>query len=69
MNSIALEILIILALILINGLLAMAEIAVVSARKARLQQLSNQGNAKGNRGIKRYEVSFGFRNNFAPSGA
>jgi putative hemolysin len=46
MNSIALEILIILALILINGLLAMAEIAVVSARKARLQQLSNQGNAK-----------------------
>ena len=46
MNSIALEILIILALILINGLLAMSEIAVVSARKSRLQQLSNQGNAK-----------------------
>jgi putative hemolysin len=46
MNSIALEIMIILALILINGLLAMAEIAVVSARKARLQQLSDQGNIK-----------------------
>jgi putative hemolysin len=46
MNSIALEILILLALILINGLLAMSEIAVVSARKARLQQLSNQGDAK-----------------------
>ena len=46
MNNIALEILIVLALILINGLLAMAEIAVVSARKAKLQQLSNQGNPK-----------------------
>ena len=46
MNNVALEILIVLALILINGLLAMAEIAVVSARKAKLQQLSNQGNPK-----------------------
>lgn len=46
MNSIALEVLILLALILFNGLLAMTEIAVVSVRKARLQQLSEQGNAK-----------------------
>jgi putative hemolysin len=46
MNSIALEVLILLALILVNGWLAMAEIAVVSARKTRLQQLSDRGNAK-----------------------
>jgi putative hemolysin len=39
----AVEIIIILVLILLNGLLAMAEIAVVSARKARLQQRSEEG--------------------------
>lgn len=39
-----LEVLIILVLILANGLFAMSEIAVVSARKARLQQLSSEGN-------------------------
>jgi putative hemolysin len=38
-------ILIILLLILINGVFAMAEMAVVSSRKARLQQLANEGNA------------------------
>ena len=32
------EVVIILLLILINGVLAMSEIAVVSARKARLQR-------------------------------
>lgn len=37
------EILIILLLILVNGLLAMAEIAIVSARKTRLRQLANEG--------------------------
>lgn len=39
------EIFIILLLIVVNGILAMAEIAVVSARKARLQQLAETGNA------------------------
>lgn len=43
MSSIAIEVLIILVLIGVNGLLAMAEISVVSARKARLQQLVEQG--------------------------
>jgi putative hemolysin len=38
-----LEILVILGLILINGVFAMAEIAIVSARKARLQQLVDVG--------------------------
>jgi len=39
------EILILMVLILLNGLFAMAEMAVVSARKPRLQQLANEGSA------------------------
>ncbi|MBE0410531.1 MAG: HlyC/CorC family transporter [Anaerolineales bacterium] len=42
----ATEILIILALILFNGVLAMSEIAVVTARKVRLQQLVEKGNTR-----------------------
>lgn len=38
-----LEILIVLALILVNGLLAMSELAVVSARRARLQGMAERG--------------------------
>jgi putative hemolysin len=40
------EIVAIILLIVANGLLAMSEIAVVSARKARLQHLANRGNQK-----------------------
>lgn len=40
------EIAIILILILINGLLSMTEIALVSSRKARLQQRINEGDGK-----------------------
>ncbi|MFZ4438365.1 MAG: hemolysin family protein [Syntrophales bacterium] len=46
MSGIWIEILIVILLILLNGIFAMAEIAVVSARKARLQQLANEGSAK-----------------------
>lgn len=42
----AVEIIIILGLILANGLLAMAEIAIVAARKARLQQRAEEGDEK-----------------------
>ncbi len=38
------EILIVLLLVLANGVFAMCEIAIVSSRKARLQQLANRGN-------------------------
>lgn len=38
------EILIVLALTIVNGLLAMSELAVVSSRTARLKVLSDQGN-------------------------
>jgi len=46
MSEIGLEILIILFLILLNGIFAMSEIAIISSRKARLQQLVNEGNEK-----------------------
>lgn len=46
MQSIALETIIILGLILANGVLAMAEMAVVSARKARLQQRAEEGDER-----------------------
>lgn len=46
MNTLLLEIALILLLVLINGLFAMSEMAVMSARKARLQQAIDEGNAR-----------------------
>jgi len=46
LTDLFLQILIIFLLIVANGVLAMSEIAVVSARKARLQQQAEQGNAR-----------------------
>jgi len=46
MTPIAVEVLIIFLLIIGSGLLAMAEIAVISARKVRLQQWANKGDTK-----------------------
>lgn len=43
---------IVLALILLNGFFAMSELAVVSARPARLQSLSRAGNKKAARALK-----------------
>ena len=43
MDSLSTQIFIIAALIIANGLFAMAEIAIVSARKARLQQRAEEG--------------------------
>lgn len=40
------EILILLALVILNGLFVMSEIALVSARKGRLESLSNKGDLK-----------------------
>jgi putative hemolysin len=45
MNTILIEILVLLLLIATNGVLAMAEIAVVSARKVRLQQRAEAGDS------------------------
>jgi CBS domain containing-hemolysin-like protein len=46
MNAAAFEISVILLLLVANGVFAMAEIAVVSARKPRLRRLAEQGNEK-----------------------
>ena len=46
MSVIAFEILLIILLVFANGIFAMSEMAIVSARKARLQQLANAGDAK-----------------------
>jgi len=46
MSSIWIEISIIMVLLFLNGIFAMSEIAVVSARKARLQQLANEGSSE-----------------------
>ena len=45
MFDIGRDALLILVLILFNGVLAMSEIAVVSARKARLRQRADEGDA------------------------
>ncbi|ALF55464.1 hypothetical protein ACX27_25760 [Nostoc piscinale CENA21] len=52
MSSITSEILIILLLIIANGIFSMSEMAVVSARKVRLQQLANQGDARARAALK-----------------
>lgn len=46
MNQVALEIAIIFLLLVANGVFAMAEIAVVSSKKARLRRLAEQGNSR-----------------------
>lgn len=46
MTGTLIEILVIVVLILFNGILAMSEIAIVSARKAWLQNLANEGDKK-----------------------
>ena len=51
MDNFAIEIPIVLLLILINGAFALAEIAIVSARKARLQQKANEGDLRSARAL------------------
>ncbi len=46
MSTLLLELIVILLLILLNGFFAMAEIAMVSARRTRFQQLSDEGDAR-----------------------
>ncbi len=46
------EILILLALIILNGLFVMSEIALVSARKGRLETMANKGDEKAKKALK-----------------
>jgi len=52
MSPITFEILILLVLIIANGVFSMSEMAIVSARKVRRQQLANQGDAKARAALK-----------------
>lgn len=45
MHSLSLELILILTLIVVNGLLALSEMALVSVRRARLEQLAEEGNS------------------------
>lgn len=51
MGGVGTEIVLVLLLLLVNGVFAMSEIAVVSARKARLQQRAEGGNAGARRAL------------------
>src|SRR3990172_239320 len=46
MSDVTFQIIFIILLTVANGIFSMSEIAIVSARKARLQQWINEGNAK-----------------------
>ena len=46
MPVVVIEILLIVLLIIANGVFSASEIAVVSSRKVRLEQLARQGNSK-----------------------
>ncbi len=52
MSAISFELLTISLLIFANGLFSMSEMAIVSARKARLQQLANQGDVNARAALK-----------------
>ncbi|WP_019498072.1 hemolysin family protein [Pseudanabaena sp. PCC 6802] len=52
MSSIALEILLILLLTIVNGIFSGSEIAMVSARKVRLEQLADRGSRKAQAALK-----------------
>jgi len=49
------EIFILLALIFVNGLFVMSEIALVSARKGRLEGLANKGDLKAKKALELLE--------------
>ncbi|MBN2003714.1 MAG: HlyC/CorC family transporter [Anaerolineae bacterium] len=52
MNNSLSEVFVILFLLMINGVFAMSEMSIVSARKARLQQLSDEGNRNAQTALK-----------------
>jgi putative hemolysin len=51
MNALVVEVIIILVLIIANGVFSMSETAVVSARKARLQQMADEGDSRAGRAL------------------
>jgi len=60
MSSLAFEALIIILLIIANGVFSMSELAIVSARKVRLEQWAKEGNSKAKAALR----LISFPNNF-----
>ncbi|MGF1674243.1 MAG: hemolysin family protein [Rivularia sp. (in: cyanobacteria)] len=52
MSAIATEVFLVLILIIANGIFSGSEIAVISARKVRLEQMANRGNSKAQAALK-----------------
>lgn len=52
MTSTLLEISLILILVILNGIFAMSEIAIISSRKIKLQKMANEGNENANIALK-----------------
>ena len=55
------EILLLLGLILFNGLFAMSEIALIAARKSRLQQQANAGDPSAQTALRQQDPAFDSR--------
>lgn len=55
MDGLLLDVIVLLILILLNGVFAMSEIAVVSSRKARLQNLADEGNLGAHAALKLHQ--------------
>ena len=51
MSKIAVEVIFILALVMANGIFSMAELALLSSRKMRLQQRAEDGDEKAKRAL------------------
>src|SRR5690606_33552481 len=51
MSSISNELLVLLFLLITNGVFAMAEVALISARKSRLRELAEDGNKRAERAL------------------
>ena len=52
------EILLLLGLILLNGLFAMTEIALIAARKSRLQRQANAGDSSAQTALRQQDPAF-----------
>jgi putative hemolysin len=51
MSHVSYELIIIVLLVVVNGIFAMSEVALLSARKSRLQHLADRGNTKAKRAL------------------
>ncbi|MFO0214265.1 MAG: CNNM domain-containing protein, partial [Pseudanabaena sp.] len=60
MSSLTVEALFIILLIIANGVFSMSELAIVSARKVRLEQWAKEGNAKARAALRLISSPYNF---------